>query len=293
MRRQKRKEGERKKMFLEAFFSNPFLQMALLAGMAASVTSGIIGSYVVVKRIVFISGSIAHSVLGGMGLCLWLKRTYHIEWLLPIHGALFAALLSALLIGWIHLKYREREDTAIAAIWSTGMAIGVILIAITPGYNVEMMGFLFGNILWASQADLYMLLVLDALVIGTVAIFHRRFLAICFDEEQAEIQGVSVRALYLLLLCLVAISVVLLIQVVGAILIIALLAIPPAMAGMFTHKLSRMMGIAILLSCLFTTLGTWAAYEINWPPGATIALVAALLYSASLVIHRYRAQYRL
>jgi zinc transport system permease protein len=269
--------------FLEALRTNPFLHMALLAGFAASITSGIIGSYVVVKRIVFISGSIAHSVLGGMGLCLYLKRTYALTWLTPLHGALFAALLSALLIGWIHLKYREREDTVIAALWSTGMAVGVIFIALTPGYNVELMNFLFGNILWVSHSDIATLLILDLVVLLITAIFHRRFLAICFDEEQALLQGVSVHALYLLLLCLIALSVVLIIQVVGAILVIAMLAIPAAIASTLTHRLSRMMGFAILLNALFTALGTTVSYELNWPPGATIALTAALFYLLSLV----------
>lgn len=271
---------------IEAFQNNPFLQFALLAGFAASITSGIIGSYVVVKRIVFISGSIAHSVLGGMGFCLWLKRVYGVTWITPLQGALAAALISALLIGWIHLKYKEREDTVIAALWSTGMAIGVIFIALTPGYTVELMHFLFGNILWVSKGDIILLLALDVFIATITLIFHRRFLAICFDEEQAQLQGVSVNALYLLLLSLVALSVVLLIQVVGAILIIAMLAIPPAIAGIFTHKLSRMMTIAILLGCFFTLFGTTASYALNWPPGATISLTAALFYLVSLFVKR-------
>ncbi len=268
---------------IEALYNNPFLQMALLAGFAASITSGIIGSYVVVKRIVFIGGSIAHSVLGGMGLCLWLKRTYAIEWLSPMQGAFCAAILSALLIGWIHLKYKEREDTVIAALWSTGMAIGVIFISLTPGYNVELMNFLFGNILWVSQSDLISLLALDTLVLGVTLLFHRKFLAICFDEEQAALQALRVNALYLLLLCLVAVSVVLLIQIVGAILVIAMLTIPAALGSTLTHSLARMMGIAVIFSCLFTLLGTLASYQLNWPPGATIALIAALFYLLSFL----------
>lgn len=271
---------------IEAFIANPFLQFALLAGFASSITSGIIGSYVVVKRIVFISGSIAHSVLGGMGLCLWLQRTYNINWLTPLHGALGAAILSALLIGWIHLKYKEREDTVIAAIWSTGMSIGVIFIALTPGYNVELMNYLFGNILWVSKSDILMLFGLAAVVLILASIFHKRFLAICFDEEQAQLQSVPVNTLYLLLLCLVAISVVLLIQVVGAILVIAMLAIPAAVASIFTYRLSTMMTIAVLLGCLFTFLGTAASYQLNWPPGATISLTATLFYLLSLFILR-------
>ncbi len=263
---------------LENIFNHPFLPIALLAGLIASVTSGIIGSYVVVKRIVFIAGSIAHSVLGGMGLFLWLKRTYHIDWMTPVQGALAAGVFSAFLIGWIHLKYKQREDTVIAAIWSTGMAIGVIFVALTPGYNVELMNFLFGNILWISHADLKMLLLLDAAVILTTLIFYQKFLAVCFDEQQATLQGISVLKYYLLLLNLVAISVVILIQVVGAILVIALLAIPAAISGQFTYRLSSMMFGAVLLSALFTALGLITSYELNWPPGATIALTSALFY---------------
>lgn len=272
--------------FFEAFFSHPFLLMALIAGISASFTSGIIGSYVVVKRIVFISGSIAHSVLGGMGLFLFLKRTYNIAWISPIQGALVAALISALLIGWIHLKYRQREDTVIAAIWSTGMAIGVIFIAFTPGYNVELMNFLFGNILWVSKADVEMLLWLDGIVLTVTIFFHQKFLAVCFDENQASLQGINVPIYYQLLLSLVAISVVVLIQVVGAILVIAMLAIPAAVAGGITTRLRQMMAIAVLLGCLFVTFGLFASYQLNWPPGATIALIAALFYLISLIIKR-------
>ncbi|MGC2596070.1 MAG: metal ABC transporter permease [Rhabdochlamydiaceae bacterium] len=256
--------------------------MALAAGFAASFASGVIGSFVVVKRIVAMSGSIAHSVLGGMGISLWLRRTFDLDFLTPLQGALAAGLLSALLMGWIHLKYKEREDTVIAAIWATGMSIGVIFIALTPGYNVELLNFLFGNILWVSHSDIVLLLSLDVLIAVFVAIFYHRFLAICFDEQQALLQRVPVHTLYLLLLCLVAIAVVLLIQVVGAILVISMLAIPAAIAGTLTHTLARMMVIATLLGALFTLLGMYASYELNWPPGATISLVAALFYSLSL-----------
>jgi zinc transport system permease protein len=268
--------------FFHALFENPFLLMALAAGFAASFASGIIGSFVVVKRIVSMSGSIAHSVLGGMGVCLWLRRNYGMEFFTPLQGALAAGLLSALLIGWIHLKYKEREDTVIAAIWATGMSIGVIFIALTPGYNVELLNFLFGNILWVTSSDIALLLFLDLLIAACVSIFYRRFLAICFDETQALLQKVPVHTLYLLLLCLVATAVVLLIQVVGAILVITMLAIPAAIAGTFTHTLVRMMLIATLLGALFTFLGIYLSYELNWPPGATISLVAAVSYCLSL-----------
>lgn len=263
---------------LEIFSTHSFLLMALLAGIAASFTGGIIGSYVVTKRIVFISGSISHSVLGGMGLFLWLKRTYNLNFLSPIQGALLAALASAFLLGWTHLKYKEREDSIIAALWATGMSIGVIFITFTPGYNVELMNFLFGNILWVTRSDLMTLLSLNAIVIACTLFFYRKFQAICFDEEQALLQGVAVQPLYILLLCLVAVSVVVLIQIVGAVLVISMLTMPAAIAAGLTNKLSSMMKIAIGAGILFTCLGIYASYQLNWPPGATITLIAASGY---------------
>ena len=276
---------------LESLLSFPFLVSSLLAGIASSVTSGIVGSYVVVKRIVFISGSIAHSVLGGMGFFLWLKRNYRLDWLDPLYGALIAAILSALLIGWIHLKYREREDTVIAAIWSTGMALGVIFVSLTPGYNVELMNFLFGNILWISQTDLTLLIALAVFVILITFLLHQKFQAVCFDETEAELRGISAKKYYLILLNLVAISVVILIQVVGAILVIAMLAIPAAVASHFSKRLSQMMVLSVIFGAFFTAVGLIISFYLNWPPGATIALVAAIAYSAHLMIH-YRAVHR-
>ncbi len=234
--------------FYEALIANPLLLAAVLASFAASIVSGIIGSYVVVKRIVFISGSISHSVLGGIGLCLWLERTKGIEWISPLYGALAAAVISALIIGWIHLHYRQREDSVIAALWSIGMAVGVLFISQTPGFNVELTNFLIGNILWVTPLDLYILSGLDILVILIVACLHKKFLAICFDEEQARLQGLPVNTLYLLLLVLTAISIVLLIQVVGIILVMTMLTIPAAIANLVTGKLSWMMLIAVLIS---------------------------------------------
>ncbi|CAM0117811.1 metal ABC transporter permease [Rhabdochlamydiaceae symbiont of Dictyostelium giganteum] len=267
------------------FLVFPFLISSFLAGLASSITGGIIGSYVVVKRIVFITGSIAHSVLGGMGFFLWLKRSYGWTFLDPLEGALLAAILSALLIGWIHLRYQEREDTIIAAIWSTGMALGVIFISLTPGYNVELMNFLFGNILWVSQKDLLLLGGLTAVVILIALIFHQKFQAVCFDEVESELRGIPVTFYYLLLLNLVAISVVILIQVVGSILVISMLTIPPAIANQFFHKLSAMMLGSIVCGLIFTTTGLAISFFFNLPPGATIALISAIAYTLHLIYH--------
>lgn len=265
--------------FIASFFTaltiNPFLQMALIAGFLASIAGGVVGSYVVVKRIVFIAGSIAHSVLGGMGLFLYLRSLTGYTFFSPLTGALFFAILSAIIIGWIHLNYRQREDTVIAAVWAAGMATGVIFISLTPGNNTALLNFLFGNILWASQSDIYLLITLDIILIITSLLCHRRFLAICFDETQAYLQKVHVKTFYFLLITLVGITVVLLIQVIGAILIISMLSLPAATANLFTHRLSRMIFIAVGLSWIFTFFGIYTSYSFNWPPGATIAIISA------------------
>ncbi len=262
---------------------HPFLATALAASIVASLAGGMMGSYIVAKRIVFLSGSISHAVLGGMGFFLWLKRVYAVSWANPIVGALISAVISAMLLSWIHNKYRAREDTLIAALWSTGMAIGVVFTALTPGYNVELTNFLFGNILWATSGDVALLGLLDLALLTGVLCFHKRFLTICFDEEQAHMQGIAVQPLYTLLLCMIAVSIVLLIQVVGAILVIAILTIPAAIASMLSNRLSKIMVIASGIGCLFSTSGVIISYELNWPPGATIALIAALCYLLSLL----------
>jgi zinc transport system permease protein len=271
---------------LSAFVDNPFIQMALWACLLASFASGIIGSFVVIKRISFIAGSIAHSILGGMGLCLWLQRTYNLTWCDPILGAFASAIASALLLGWVHLNYRQREDAVIAAIWSTGMAIGMIFLSLTPGTNVELVNYLFGNILFIDTADLIRLSILNVVILTFVAFYYRRFLALCFDEEQAVLQGVPVKKLYLLLLSLVAISIVLLMQIMGTILVIALLTIPATLASLFTHRLSVMMAVAAAFCALFSFLGIEAAFALNWPPGATIALLSAVSYLAFLLLKK-------
>lgn len=272
--------------FFEALSTNPLLLAAVLASLAASIVSGIIGSYVVVKRIGFISGSISHSVLSGIGFSLWLERTRGVEWLPPLAGALIAAVISAMIIGWIHLYYRQREDSVIAALWAIGMAVGVLFISQTPGFNVELTNFLVGNVLWVTHADLVTLFILDVFILGMVFCLHKRFLAICFDEEQAKLQGIAVNKLYLLLLILIAVSIVLLIQVVGVLLVMAMLTIPASIANLFTSRLSAIMAGAVALSAVFCLVGLGAAYHLDWPGGATIALLAGFVYVASLFYHK-------
>lgn len=277
--------------FLEAIQVNPLLQTALLAGLASSIISGVVGSYVVVKRILFISGSIAHAVLGGIGFCLWLQRVHHVSMATPLVGALGAAVLSALLIGWIHLNYRQREDSVIAAMWSIGMATGVLFIHQTPGFNVELTNYLIGNILWVSQTDLTILWGLDLTALVLVFLFQKQFQLLCFDEDQARLQGLPVNRLYLLLLVLIATSVVLLIQVVGIILVITMLTIPPTIANLLSQRLHGMMLLAVLIGSLMSLGGIYTAYQLDWPVGATIALLAGILYLGVLPIRRKQSSH--
>lgn len=265
--------------FLQAVLHYSFLQKALLGGLLASIGCGIMGSYVVVKRIGFLAGGISHAVLGGMGAALFYGLS-------PLGGALGAALVAALLIGWISLRWKEREDTLIGALWAVGMAIGIIFISKTPGYSVNLMSYLFGNILMVPQQDLWLMAWMDLLVLVTVTLVYRQFLAVSFDEEFARLRGVPVTFFYLLLLCMVAVTVVLLIQVVGLILVIALLTLPAAIAAQYLHSLGRMMLAASILGMLFTTVGLALAYGLDLPAGATIILVAGLAYLVSTMINQ-------
>lgn len=258
------------------------IQMALLAALGASIASGIIGSYVVVKRIASLSGSISHSVLGGLGCALFLQRIYGFSGFLPIYGAIIAAIISALIIGWVYLCFKEREDAAIAMIWSVGMAIGVLFVSKIPGYNVELNHFLLGNILWITAQDLWILALLDLAILISVLLFHKQFQAMLFDEKHAELQGVRVKMLFLFLLVLISLSTVVLIQTVGIILVLSMLVLPAAIAEIFTRRLGLMMVIATLLNVAFSVGGLSISYKLDLPPGATIALFAGLIYLFSL-----------
>lgn len=269
--------------FFSAIFSNPFLLNALLAGILASLASGIMGSYVVAKKISSLSGSIAHSILGGIGLAIWLKYKFELPWLDPLYGAFFAAIISSVLIGYVHLKHSQNEDAVISAIWSTGMGIGVIFISLVPSFGSDFSHFLFGNILLVSKQNLYMLIFLNITIILIISLFYEKFLAICFDEELAFMQKINVEALYLLLLALISLSIVLLIQIMGIILVIALLTIPPTIANLFSKKLFMIMAISFFLCTFLTFSGIAFSYDLNLPPGATISIFAAFVYLIVLI----------
>jgi len=265
--------------FLDALLAHGFLQNALIAAILAGVGCGVVGTFVVVKRIGYLAGGIAHTVLGGMGVAYYMGAD-------PRIGAAFAAIVAAMLIGWISLRWKQHEDIVIGALWATGMAIGIVFISRTPGYNVDLMSYLFGNILLVSPSDLVVMAGLDAVVIALVALFYKQLVAVCFDEEFARVRGVRVDAIYLLLLCMVAVTVVSLIQVVGLILVIALFTLPAAIAGQYVASVGAMILVACGLGAVFGVSGLALSYATNLPSGATIILLAGIVYLISLALTR-------
>lgn len=273
--------------FFDALFQYAFLQHAMIAGLLASVACGTIGTLVDARRITYIAAGIAHSVLGGMGAAQYLRTVQGLDWLRPLHGAIVAALLAAAIIAYVSVRAREREDTVISALWSIGMAAGIIFLAYTPGYNQNLMSFLIGNVLAVSQTDLLLLAALDAVLIVLVYAFYHQLVATCLDQEFARVRGVQVDMFFHLLLGLIAVTVVLLVSVVGIILVIALLTIPVAIAAVFTYRLIRRMVAASLISALLVTLGLALSFKPDLPSGATIILVAGAAY-ALVILSRLR-----
>ncbi|HBL35337.1 MAG TPA: hypothetical protein DDZ55_00850 [Firmicutes bacterium] len=265
--------------FFGALLQYNFLQNAILAGVLSSLACGVTGVYVVVKRITFISGGIAHAILGGIGVAYYLGKD-------PLYGAVVTALLSAFLLGMINLTARQHEDTIIGALWAVGMAVGIIFMTLTPGYSVDLMSFLFGNILMVTTPVLRVLFSLDLVILLVVTVFYRQFLLVCYDEEYARLRGLPVKALYILLLALIALTVVILIKVVGLIMVIALLTLPAAVAGLFTHQLRHMMILASGLGLLFILVGLVFSYQLNLPSGATIVIIAGFGYLGALGLRK-------
>lgn len=269
--------------FLRALGEYAFLRHALLAGLAASLACGVIGTYVVTRRISGVAGSLAHTILGGMGAAYYLRVARGWEGLHPLHGAVVAAILAALILGWTRARRADREDTVISALWAVGMAIGVLFLFRTPGYKTDLMSYLFGNIVMVDDRALVLLLALDAVVLGVTGAFSQPLLAISFDEEFAALRGLRTGWWHTLLLVLVALTVVSLVYVVGIVLAIALLTLPAATAGRFTTRLGAMMALAVFLSMTATTTGLAASYRWDLPTGAVTILAATVFYVAGLL----------
>ena len=253
---------------LEAL-SFEFMQNALIAGVLVSIASGIIGSLIVVNRMVFLSGGIAHTAYGGIGIAIYFG--------LPIFlGASIFAVAAALLMAFITLRQRHRIDTFVGLIWAVGMAIGVILVDLTPGYNVDLMSYLFGSILAVNSGDLYFMGGLLGVIVAIMLFWYRDILAVSYDSEYAALRGINVTFFYTLILVLSALTVVVAIKVVGLILVIALLTIPIYIAEKLSNSLAKMMIISGILSSIFTLCGLWLSYTYDITSGASIIVVSAV-----------------
>ncbi len=258
-----------------------FMKNALIASVLVSVACGIVGTYVVINRIVFISGGISHAAFGGIGLGYLLGVN-------PILAAVPFCIASALGIGLISERTDVSEDAAIGVLWSLGMAAGILFIGLSPGYAPNLFSYLFGSILAVSSFDLVMMFFLDIIIIVTVFVFFREFLALSFDKEFSMVVGVPARKLYLLLLCLVALSVVVLIKVVGVMLVMALLTIPAVISRQFTYNLKKLMFLSTITGAIFTVMGLWLSYLYNLASGATIVLVLGASFVLSSLMAKTR-----
>ncbi len=250
-----------------------FMQNAIIAAILVSIISGIIGSLILVNKMTFLTGGIAHSSYGGIGLAIYLG--------LPIFfGASIFAILSAIIIAFISFKQRHRLDIFIGLVWAVGMAIGVIFVDLTPGYNVDLMSYLFGSIMAVSHQDILFMAILLLALLFFVHRYYREILAVSYDSEYAALRGINAKLFFTLILIFSALAVVVAIKVVGLILVIALMTIPTYIAEEISNSLYSMMFTAALLATLFTLIGLWFSYSYDLSSGAAIILTAA----ASLIL---------
>lgn len=254
-----------------------FLRNALFLGLLGSLPLGAVGTFVVARRVSYLAAAIAHSVLGGIGASLYCREVLGWGWMHPMLGALVAAVFSAGLIGWVSLRAKQREDAVIGAIWVTGMALGLLFIARTPGY-VDPMAYLFGDILLVTSSDLWIASGVSAVITVVLLIWHRQIVAVCFDAEFAAIRGVRADWIYLLLLLLTALTVVILVSLVGVVLVVALLTLPPAIAALQARSLWGMLLAAIVMNVLFVFVGLGLSFSLDLPTGPTVILLAATVY---------------
>jgi zinc transport system permease protein len=258
-----------------------FMRNAIAAGLLAALACGVVGVYITVKKIVFVSDGIAHFSFGGVGLGYLLGIN-------PIWSAMAFTIASAVGMGFIIRRTKLPEDTVIGVLLAMGMALGIIFIGMAPGYAPDLFSYLFGNILTVPMSDLILIAALDAIILITIAALYKEFLILCFDEEFGSIAGMPTEKLYFLLLCIIALTVVVMIRVVGIILVIALLTIPATLARKATHDVKTMMILATVYGAAFTFGGLWLSYVLDLASGATIILLSGTVLLASFGFSKLR-----
>ena len=256
-----------------------FLQNAVAAVILASLACGVIGAFIMEKRLMMMSGGIAHTAFGGIGMGYFFRFE-------PIIGALIVSVLAALGISAIGRKIKTYTDILIGMCWSFGMAMGILFIAFTPGYPPDMTSYLFGDILTVSWADLKLIGLLDVIICGVVYAYYIQFKAYLFDEEFAVVMGIPVTYLEYLLYVLIALTTVTLIRAAGIILSLTLLTVPPSIAKQFSLNLRNIMLGSVFLGMLFGLLGLGASYELQIPSGASIVITSILAYILVSLINK-------
>jgi zinc transport system permease protein len=254
-----------------------FMRNALAAGLLASIICGIMGTLVVVNRIVFLSGGIAHAAYGGIGMAFFFGWPY-------LAGTLGFTLAAGLTMAGVSYRTKHRADSVIGVMWAVGMAAGIIFLDLTPGYNVDLMSYLFGSLLTVPSGDLWVMGGVAIAVIAFVVVYYQDILAMSYDEEFAQIRGVRVKALYTLLIATLCLGIVMIIQVVGLILVIAMLTIPPLIVEPFARSLVRMMALASAVGAAMTIAGLWLSYTFDLTSGASIILVGGGVFLLVLAV---------
>lgn len=266
--------------FISEIFQYQFLSNALFASLLSGVACGVVGTYVVCRRLVFLSGGITHSSFGGIGIAYYMGLN-------PVIGAMLFALLSAVGIEWASDRGKIREDSAIGIVWSVGMALGIIFIYLTPGYAPNLMSFLFGNILTVTQVDILSLGALVCVVVLLFATLMRPIMYVAFDREFARSQGVPTKIISYFMAIIVALTIVLSIRVVGIVLLISLLTIPTVIVNSFTKSFGKLIVWSAATATAGNVAGLWLSYKLNVPAGAstifvlTVALICVKLLPLS------------
>lgn len=258
-------------------FEYDFFRNAFSAAFLMSVSCGLIGTYIVARRMVFISGGITHASFGGVGI------SYYFGWP-PMAGAAVFALIAALATENLTRKKKIRNDSLIAVMWSLGMAIGIIFIYLTPGYSPNLMSFLFGSIITVTTTDLILMLLLTIVVSLVFVIFYRTILYVSFDEQFARIKGIPVMLVNYILIILVALTIVLSIRIAGIILVLSLLTIPQNTANLFTGNFGKILIWSVVIGFFGAFIGLLSSYYLNIPSGATIIFCLVILYLFGRII---------
>lgn len=260
-----------------------FMQNAVIVSVLGAIACGIIGTLVTVNRMSALAGSIAHASFGGLGLA-------YMAGFDPLLGATGFAVASAVGITAISSRKRTRTDTAMATMWATGMAAGLVFIKLSGTYSADLMSWLFGSLLAVSASDITFAIILDIVILLLITGLYKEFLAVSFDQEFSTLQGVPTSLIRGLFLVLTALTAVLLMKITGLIMVIAMLSIPAAIAEMYMTSLWKMMILASVLAALFSLAGLWLAWVLDLPPGAVIILVAAFTYAVSLIVEKVRSR---